>query len=982
MRLQACAIAIVLAALPLPSAAASLFDPALRFRTLPTEHFVIYFHQGEDALAQRLAVIAEETWRALQQPLAVAPPRRTHVVLVDQTDVANGYATPLPYNTIVLYTVWPAGADFNVEDWLRLVLTHEFTHIVHLDRSEGWARVVRSIFGRTPIAFPNLFLPAWQIEGLATYEESAITGTGRLHAGDFRAIVDEAARADAFEPLDRTNGGLTDWPGGAAVYAYGVGFHQYLADRFGPETLAALAESTARRLPYTAARAFRRVYGESLGALWREYEARVTERVAAAAPPSADTSSLTRLTHQGFSVRAPRFDRFPCAGCPIEVFYSASNPDGFPAMYRVGLDGAPPREVTTRFLGSTTAIGRDVVYFDQLEIRRNVGVYSDLYVMSRSDGRVRQITLEARLHDPDLSPDGETLVCVKNGRGQRDLVLVRLTPGGTTRVRLRPDTIYEAPNTTSEVLIAEPETQFDTPRWSPDGRTIVVERHRPGSLPEIVVVDLATKAVRIVAAAAGTRFVMPAWRPDGRAIVAAGAPEDETFNLFEFPLDGSASRQLTHTTGGATWPDVSPDGRTLAFVGYTSSGYDLFTMPYPIPQGPSFQGGQTDAGRGTADPVGVAPRPEAASAPIHGYSPWPTLKPTSWSPILETGSDQVRVGAEVGGFDVLGYHSYVAGATWLVSSPDGAPTPSAASPDWQGYYAYTRWRPTFFASTSSDTLFFAGPATDAGTPTASTRRERQLQGGVLFPIRHARVVHSALLSVVRAVDEDTLASGTSSRHRLPMRAAWQTITGRTYGYSISREHGLAAGATAEFVRRGLGSFADATTISGDARVYLPAFQPHHVVAVRVGGGASTGDPTVGRTFLLGGHEAATEVASFDTNAFSLLRGFGRNTFAGSRVAVANAEYRWPIARPQRGIGTWPVFLHSIHAAVFADAGHAWTRTFRAGAIKTSAGAQLSANIVAGYFAPFTATIGAAWGHDGSGLVSDRATAYFQIGRAF
>jgi outer membrane protein assembly factor BamA len=253
---------------------------------------------------------------------------------------------------------------------------------------------------------------------------------------------------------------------------------------------------------------------------------------------------------------------------------------------------------------------------------------------------------------------------------------------------------------------------------------------------------------------------------------------------------------------------------------------------------------------------------------------------------------------------------------------------------------------------------------------------------VLFPIRHARAVHSAQLSVVRAVNEDTLATGTLTRHRVPVRAAWQTLTGRTYGYSISREHGIAMGATAELVRRGLGSFADATTITGDARAYLPAFRPHHVVAVRIGGGASTGDPTVGRTFLLGGHEAAADAGAFDSNAFSLLRGFGGNTFAGSRVAVANAEYRWPIARPQRGIGTWPAFLHSIHAAVFADAGHAWTRTFRAGSIKTSAGAQLSANIVAGYFAPFTATVGAAWGRDGSGVVADRVTAYFQIGRAF
>ena len=100
------------------------------------------------------------------------------------------------------------------------------------------ARWRARVFGRTPVAFPNLFLPAWQIEGYASYEESAITGTGRLYAGDFLGLVREAARSGAFEPVDRLNGGLTDWPGGLAPYAYGLGFHAYLAERFGADKLA------------------------------------------------------------------------------------------------------------------------------------------------------------------------------------------------------------------------------------------------------------------------------------------------------------------------------------------------------------------------------------------------------------------------------------------------------------------------------------------------------------------------------------------------------------------------------------------------------------------------------------------------------------------------------------------------------------------------------------------------------------------------
>jgi hypothetical protein len=297
-------------------------------------------------------------------------------------------------------------------------------------------------------------------------------------------------------------------------------------------------------------------------------------------------------------------------------------------------------------------------------------------------------------------------------------------------------------------------------------------------------------------------------------------------------------------------------------------------------------------------------------------------------------------------------------------------------------YLYDRWRPTFFISATSETAFFAGSATEAGTPIPTTRRGRQVEGGVIVPIRHVRAQHAARLSVLHAVDDYTLEDASYSRDRTPVRASWQTLTAQTYGYSISREDGVAAGATAELVRRGFGSSADATTATGDIRVYLPGFARHHVVAARFGGGVSIGDATVGRTFLLGGDSPGDGVTDFGSAAFALLRGFSPNTFAGSHVALANAEYRWPIVRPQRGHGTWPLFLHTVHAAVFADAGHAWSRSFDSGAIKSAAGAQLSANVVAGFFAPFTATVGAAWGHDGSGHVSDRVTAYVRIGKAF
>src|SRR5206468_4707437 len=186
----------------------------------------------------------------------------------------------------------------------------------------------------------------------------------------------------------------------------------------------------------------------------------------------------------------------------------------------------------------------------------------------------------------------------------------------------------------------------------------------------------------------------------------------------------------------------------------------------------------------------------------------------------------------------------------------------------------------------------------------------------------------------------------------------------------------------EAVRKSLWSDADATTITADVRAYAPGVMPHHIVAVRLSGGVSNGDPTVGRTFLLGGSTPATSLVSFSSRASSLLRGFPDATFAGSRVALVNAEYRFPVYRLERGIGTWPIFFHTIHGAVFGDAGETWTTTFRTGSIKTSAGVEASCDIVAAYFARLTFALGAALGRDRAGVVKDSAVAYFRIGKAF
>lgn len=940
--------------------------------------------------------MVEGVWQEVSASLTIPAPPRTHVILADQSELANGSATPLPRNTIFLTSAAPSGSEFigRSPDWLRLVFIHEFTHIVHLDRAKGWARAGRAVFGRIPLSFPNLFLPTWQIEGLASWQESELTGEGRGHAGDFLLIEHEAARVGRLEPIDRVNGGLIDWPGGQAPYAYGLGFHEYLADRFGAATVGRLANATAGRLPFFGSTSFRTVYGESLGTLWAAYRSEL-EANASRSLPSERTSSgvitsATRLTHHGQRVTGPRFVP-DCGDCVAEVVYSVLNPDSFPSLRSIAVDGSQPKQLTERYLGSTTGAGADLIVFDQQEYRRNTGVYSDLYVRDRRTGRQQQLTRESRVEDPDLSPDGQTIVAVRERRGRRELVLIPLHAAslGATAGAVPAANAGDSPMNGGSglewtvgpisTLISEAETQFNAPRWSPDGRFIAVARRRLGALSDIVVVDPRDGRMRAVAFAPSTRIVTPAWRPDGGALIAARDDQDRPFDLFEFAADGStpAGRRLTALPGGANWPDLSSDGHTIVFVGYTVDGFDLFTMPYPAAVAEvERREPQPWSAAGTAPPTDDENR-----APGIAYSPLATLAPTSWSPLVESKANQLRAGLIVAGSDVLARHRYAASATWLVNGPNDARGADAASPDWQAAYTYDRWRPSFFATASRETAFAAGSPDAAGRPTRAVRRSLDTGGGTLYAIRHARATHRALGAVLRTSDGYTFSDRSEDRTRNAVRAGWASSTARTYGYSISQEQGVTIGATTEFAAAAGDRAATATTVTVDGRGYFAGLGTHHVVALRGAAGRSNGDRSGMRIFHLGGANAGSDVIDFGYQAFSLLRGFPSDSFAGSRVAVINGEYRFPIAWPQRGVGTLPVFLRNVHATVFGDTGHAWSGRFRIDDIKTSAGGELSIDVVAGYSLPITITGGAAWGRDGVGAVSG-GTVYARVGRAF
>jgi hypothetical protein len=963
-----------LAPLAVPAAAATRYNPALRFRSITTPHFVVHYHQGEEAQALRLSVIAERVHADLTARMGHAPRLRTHVVLVDQADDPNGWTTPVPYNLIELTAVPPEGASpiGNTSDWLQIVFTHEYAHVLHLDQARGWATLARGVFGRAPFAFPNLTLPLWQIEGLATFEESR-SGEGRVSAGDVHDILRQAALAEAFEPLDRVSGGLVDWPSGSGWYAYGAYFHDYLARRFGEDKLAELSRRTAGRLPYFGVRAFRSVYGASLGSLWRDF----SRDEAARARAGAKDALVERLTHHGFIVDGPRVDR------DGSILYSVRDPHAFPSLNRIPAGGGRSHRVATRYGGEQVGVSDEAVYFDQLEVRHNVALSADVYRLDRRTGAVRRLTHGARLTEVDVSPDGRRVAAVRVNGGARWLVVLD---------REQLDSGHGSGAARTVNAGQGPDVVCASPRWSPDGRHIAFERRVRGGPSEIVIIDPDTQGVMVAATWPSGRNVTPAWAPDGRTLLFSSDRTGGPFDLYRVTLEpngdallAGAVERLTGQAGGARAPDVARDGRSVVFVGYTIDGYDLFSMPLPAAgTQPAFVTGE--AARVLPQPTGGENASTAVAVdatPSSPYRPWSTIGPRAWLPVIETGDHEMRAGAATGGADALGYHAWAATATWAVAQEAAVePVSSGSRPDLLLAYAYDRWRPTFFAQYGDETtpLLIGGGSGSARRPVAL--RERSVDAGLLVPFRRVRWSQSALALWRREHDAVSGPSDQGTFDRGALRVGWAANTARRYGYSISPEGGIAAGAAVELARRSLGGDGNAELYRTDARVFLPLGPRHGVLALRGSGAATRGDPVVRRTLRLGGHEGEGGVLSFEEDASSLLRGFPADSFFGTSLLLGNAEYRLPLAYIERGVGTWPLFLRAVHVTGFVDAGQAWTGRFRAGDTKYSWGAEAGADVIAGYSLAITWSAGVAWGRDPSGDFPDNREVYVRIGRGF
>ena len=933
-------LALLLAALLSPRAAGAQYDPAFRWSTLDTAHFQVHFHQGEEALARRVAAAAEKAHARLVPLLGHAPATRTQIVLSDDSDAANGSATPLPYNLIRLYGV-PAesGSELGDErDWVEQLVAHEYVHVLHLDNIGGLPKFFNDLLGK--LFVPNGLTPGWMIEGIAVrHEAMGDPATGRNENARF----DMYARALVVEPpglpsLAQASNQYLRWPRGNIPYLLGGRFMAFLEARSGPEAMRGfLADQGSQLWPYAPSFQAARWFGADLPTLWEAFRAELEARYAAqlAHVRARPVTRATPLTHRGALVQQARWTPDGQA-----LVYLDRGLDERPGLRRVTAAGRDlGRLVTIDWNGAFDLRSAREAVVAKGQIWHEYRVYDDLYVVDLATGEERRLSDGERATDPSLTGDGSAVVYVARTGGGEMALRRRLLAGGPP-----------------ETLLARPGSQLYQPVPSPDGRRIAFSLQEGGRRDLALLQD--GQVIRITDDDA--LDLDPAWTPDGRFLLFS-SDRGGIHNLFAWEVETGDLRQVTNVETGAFEPAVSPDGRTIAFTGYSRAGYDLFTIPFdratwlePEPAAP-------------APPPGpVADAPDLTARP---YSAAETLGPTFLLPIWGADSAGTTYGIFTAGSDAVGRHSWQAQA-WM--SPRAGTMGYTAS-----YVGGWSW-PTL--DLFSERFVDGSP----GFPARLLALWTPLAGGATFTV--TRLERSFALRLGwSATRYDSLetpgpADGIPPAYlfkdgllsEATFGAAYRD--GRRFANSISTEEGRALSLRFRVAAPATGSDYQLWRARAAWSEYLRVPGTRHaVLATRLSGALGRGSLGGSPPFSLGGLTQPNLIDLFLLQTFSpsdQLRGYPAGVLAGNGVALLNLELRFPLLEPEVGHSTWPLFLRRVNGALFVDAGEAFVvgtergysgRGFNWDRLRVGAGAELRLETVVAYWLVTDLRLGVARG---------------------
>ena len=563
--LQICPLAIM--------AQIDRYEPDYEWYTIEREHIYVHYHEGAERTANIVAKIAEEVWGPITS-LYEYEPDKVHYVIKDIDDYSNG-ATYFFNNKI---EIWSSALDFDLRgthNWLRNVISHEFTHMVQIQASQRFSTTIPSVYlqflnyedKRRPdilYGFPNFIatypisginVPAWYAEGTAQYMRQEFDYERWDSHRDMilrsYAVEDKMLSWEAMGVFSKTS------LGAESVYNSGYALTRYISQKYGEDKLRLINDRLSASTNFTIDAAIKDVLDMDGIDLYNEWKAYLTkdynERIK---PVFENKQTGSEIVSEGFG-----------------NFYPSYSPDGKKFLYisnkyfdYFGLTSLYIHDLTT---GEDEMIEAGIRSSVQYIPGTNKIIYAklsednpkwinihDLYVYDLDEEEETRITSGLRANFPAVSPDGKYVVFQYQKDGTTNLGIV--TTEGKDFKRI---TFFEEGE------------QVYNPKFAYNNNEVYfgyATRHGR----DIAKVNIdGTGFQLVINSEHDERNPSPA--PDGSLYYSC----DETgiYNIYKKSPTGDNTIQLTNVTGGAFYPHTDIEGNIL-YAGYTSSGYKIYQL--------------------------------------------------------------------------------------------------------------------------------------------------------------------------------------------------------------------------------------------------------------------------------------------------------------------------------------------------------------------------------------------------------------------
>ena len=941
-----------------------------KFKVLKTDHFDIYYYAEEEEAAKLASRMAERWYTRLSQLLNHELSSRQPLILYAsgahfrQTNAIEGElgeGTGGVTEAFKRRIVLPFAGPLQDSDH---VLGHELVHAFQYDVTNT------NVSSGTAGA---LALPLWFIEGMAEY----------LSVGPVDPLTSMWMR-DATRREKLPNVDDLDSPK-YFPYRYGQALWAYIAGKYGDGAVGNMLRAGASRDGgyQVAIQSVLGIDSKQLSTDWHAAEFEAFKPIAETTKMPGQFARVLIAKGKGGAGELNVGPELSPDGSKV-IYFSERDLFSIDLYVADAKTGEVIRKITDTatsahyeslaFLTSAGAWDPKGTRFVFPGLSKGEPILTIVDVNTGKNEREIRLSEVHEIINPTWSPDGKQIAFSALIGGFNDLF------------------VYDLEKSALRRLTTDPYTEMD-PAWSPDGQKIVFSTDRfttnlevlkPGPL-KLALLDVASGNVTQVGGFDGAKNIGAQWAADGQSLFFISDRQGIS-NIYRMPIGGGQTRQLTNMLTGASGitslsPAMSAAGGRLLFSAYEEDNYNIYALDAPeqlagdavvdLPRNAAVLPPRRDAGglvvEALTDPTWGLPASTQVPVP-EDYKPKWGL---DWAgqPSVGVGIDPFGTYA-TGGVaflfsDMLGNH-VIGTAAQVTSRFD----------EFGGTFFYLNRSHRWNWGVSVDQIPYVSRGWDAFIQGNSyieqeyrfLQRDQSVTGSVTYPFnRSHRVEFSGgyrrigqkydlrerefdlFSGQLLNVNEEALAS-------FPTLNLGEASSALVFDTSISGPTSPIRGSR---YRLELSQSAGDLTYTGtlaDFRTYLMPFRPY-TFALRGmyygRAGESASDGRLPALFI--GYPGL--VRGYDYNSFESGE-CGASTdgscpvfdrLVGSRVAVANAEIRFPVWGAFGGdqfYGPLP-----LEAAFFADGGVTWGSSERLGFSKTdskpvsSVGAALRVNVL-------------------------------------